>query len=703
MKILKQKYLYFSLMAICTVSFLAMSWTLYSHVIYKNTVIQTTRTRVQSEIDRIATEVNTHLDTVALSVQTAAGDFSAGKITEKDLEKELTKIAEGNKHIIKFNIIFSDSQGQPNATYPSVCSGPQGLKKDPWCDRGVARGAGWDEPVFDDAVKYYTSTLAIPLSVPASDTKTTAKTSGTIYIDISLFWLKEKMDSENLKKNISGIILSKKGYILYHPINDMVLNQSNIFDTLAINKEKNKNYDEQRQIMQNAVNGQSGSGLHMARTGESYWYFYEPIRKTGWALVVNFTKDTISLNGKNLRKQEILIALLLITFFTSLAALLLRLHDLQGSKKRQLWTVVIIFSLLSFITACFTWYLALAIPLKEYQQNKIVIDDPMSMNRFMDSSDKLSKDLYGKEPVFIPTGIYIQSLDFSSSNDITISGYIWQRYLKTSQVNIPRGFILPESKTMTITEAYRQNDSREEVIGWYFEATVRQSLDYSKYPFDHPNISLWLRHKDFMHNVILVPDLKGYRSLNANSLPGLQPQITLPGYTFSGTFFSEEPRIFNANFGVTVNAEQRRTTEFFYNIIIGRNFITPLVSKFFPILIVISMLFIVILSFSTDAVKQKNFGLSGMAIFGLIISFFFTTLLTQIDLRQQFKADSIIFIENFNFITYFILLLSTAQAFLFSAEKKIKFIQYEHCLIPKLLYWPIFTSLILAASLVYFF
>jgi len=115
------------------------------------------------------------------------------------------------------------------------------------------------------------------------------------------------------------------------------------------------------------------------------------------------------------------------------------------------------------------------------------------------------------------------------------------------------------------------------------------------------------------------------------------------------------------------------------------------------------MLFIVILSFSTDAVKQKNFGLSGMAIFGLIISFFFTTLLTQIDLRQQFKADSIIFIENFNFITYFILLLSTAQAFLFSAEKKIKFIQYEHCLIPKLLYWPIFTSLILAASLVYFF
>ena len=43
------------------------------------------------------------------------------------------------------------------------------------------------------------------------------------------------------------------------------------------------------------------------------------------------------------------------------------------------------------------------------------------------------------------------------------------------------------------------------------------------------------------------------------------------------------------------------------------------------------------------------------------------------------------------------------QAFIFSANKKIKFMQFEHCLIPKLLYWPIFTGLILIINLAYFY
>ena len=115
------------------------------------------------------------------------------------------------------------------------------------------------------------------------------------------------------------------------------------------------------------------------------------------------------------------------------------------------------------------------------------------------------------------------------------------------------------------------------------------------------------------------------------------------------------------------------------------------------------MLFLVMLSFTSDAEKQKNFGLTGLAVVGIVVSFFFSTLLTQIDLRQQLTADGIIFIENFNFVTYLILLLSAVQAFLFSANKKIKFIQYEHCLIPKLLYWPIFAGLILIISLAYFY
>jgi len=294
-------------------------------------------------------------------------------------------------------------------------------------------------------------------------------------------------------------------------------------------------------------------------------------------------------------------------------------------------------------------------------------------------------------------------MEFSSSNNIAISGYIWQRFTKGAHDNLPRGFTMPEAKSLNVSEAYRISDKKEEIIGWRFEATIREEFDYSKYPFDHPNISVWLRPTDFVHNITLIPDIKGYKYTNASALPGLQTRLALPGYIFAGTFFSLDPRTGNTNFGKPAKGSEIRYPELYYNILIKRNFITPLVSKFFPVLIVISMLFIVMLSFTADAEKQKNFGLTGLAVVGLVVSFFFSTLLTQIDLRQQFNTGGIIFIENFNFITYLVLLLSAVQAFLFAAGKKIRFIKFEHCLIPKVLYWPVFTGLVLFVSLVYFF
>jgi len=714
MEDIKQNKLYIVFFAVCAVSFLFVVYSLMHHIQYKNWVIQDAKKAVQSEADRIAVDINKNFLDISISLDAIAKDYEAGKLKDQEVVKKLEKFSKGNSNIIKSGVIFTPSAGEENTGYKpffyerkdskmqplQVASSPDYLNE-PWYIRSMAGKAGWEEPFFDEAARNGTVTFSTPIY--KKDAAGKKASAGVLYINTSLDWLARKMESLKLEKNDFGIILSGKGTILYHPLSHIVLGHSTIFDVLAANKTNTGNHENQRQIMQKAVNGESGSGYITTRNGQSFWCFYRPIPSTGWSLVVNFMKEAVPINSKALRRQQICLALGLIIFLTSLAAIRLRLYSIHISKVHRLWWIAIIFSILCIMAACFTWYLTLATPFSEYQQNKIVIDDPVSLNRFLASSSKLSQELYGSAPVYIPTGIYIQSIDFSSSNNIAISGYIWQRYAKTSQGSLPRGFIMPECKTMTVSESYHLDAGEEEVIGWYFEALIQQSFDYSKYPFDHPNIAIWLRHKDFIHNIILVPDLKAYQFMNIIAHPGLQTRLTLPGYAFKGTFFSYDPRMINTNFGLASIKREARAPELFYNIIIRRNFITPLVSKIFPILIVISMLFIVILSFSTDAVKQKNFGLSGLAVVALIISFFFTTLLAQVDLRQQFRSDSIMFIENFNFITYLILLLSTFQAFLFSAEKKLWFVRYEHCLIPKLLYWPIFSSLVLAVSLVYFF
>jgi len=713
-KIDRSRQVFICLAALCVTSFLFVSVSLYGHVKYKQKVLCLAKKSVQQEADRLSEEIEKGLSGISTAVVSVKDDMAAGKLNDKGISKRLEDIAESDPNIIRSGIVYiTPSGGDGTGEAPrSVCyerkdnkvrpvqdAGSYDYSEEKWYKNALLNKAGWSEAYFDDAVKNHVAVFSMPVH-GAVGIKNSEAPQGVLYVALSLSWLREKMDLLTLGKKDFGMVLSKTGSVLYSQVRDIVSANSNIFTLIESGKGDNKNYERQRSIVQKAVNGESGAGYATARTGQSFWYFYRPVPSVGWSLVINFIEEAIPFDGKALSRQKIGIALGLVVFLTSLAALLLRRRD---TGEYGLWGISTVFAVLCLAAACYTWYQALSVPLSEYQRNKNVVNDAVSLDKFVSSSSKVLESAGGKKPVFIPTGIHIQSLEFSTANDIAISGYIWQRYAKDEHDGIPRGFVLPESKTLSVSEAYHFNEGKEEVMGWYFEAVIRQPIDYSQYPFDHPNVSVWLRHKDFVNNVFISPDIGGYQTANAAMLPGLQRRLALPGYSFFGTFFSHEMRMTNTNFGLHGDKKEMRSPEIYYNIMIKRNFITPLVSKFFPIFIVIAMLFIVLLSFSRDTEKQKNFGLTGLAVVALVVSFFFSTLLTQIDLRQQFNAGGLIFIENFNFITYFILLLSAVQAFLFVSGKRIWFIQYEHCLIPKLLYWPVFAVLVLAVTLVYFY
>ena len=94
----------------------------------------------------------------------------------------------------------------------------------------------------------------------------------------------------------------------------------------------------------------------------------------------------------------------------------------------------------------------------------------------------------------IKTGIFIQSLNFSNSNEVSITGYIWQHFKDGQRDSIQLdsaevGFILPEQVNtggdIEPREIYRLKKGDSEVVGWYFEATLRQPFNYNNYPFDH--------------------------------------------------------------------------------------------------------------------------------------------------------------------------------------------------------------------------
>ena len=130
----------------------------------------------------------------------------------------------------------------------------------------------------------------------------------------------------------------------------------------------------------------------------------------------------------------------------------------------------------------------------------------------------------------IPTGIFIQSLKFVSSSEVNLTGYLWQRYtdgLNDAFKPAPGevGFILPEQvqtgNDIDPREVYRIRQGEEEVIGWYFEATLRQPFDYFYYPFDHKTVWVRLWPKDFAGNVVLVPDFEAYKATGRKDVFGI--------------------------------------------------------------------------------------------------------------------------------------------------------------------------------------
>ena len=169
----------------------------------------------------------------------------------------------------------------------------------------------------------------------------------------------------------------------------------------------------------------------------------------------------------------------------------------------------------------------------------------------------------------IPTGIFIQSLKFFNSTEVNLSGYIWQRYsdgVHDALKPAPgvAGFILPEQvqsgDDVEPREVYRIRQGDEEVIGWYFEATLRQPFDYFFYPFDHKTVWVRMWPQQFARNVVLVPDFSAYRATGLSDVFGIENEIVLGAWERENTFFDFKPTCYDTNFGIKIGCEPDKPT-----------------------------------------------------------------------------------------------------------------------------------------------
>ena len=298
----------------------------------------------------------------------------------------------------------------------------------------------------------------------------------------------------------------------------------------------------------------------------------------------------------------------------------------------------------------------------------------------------------------VETGIFIQSLKFFNSTEVNLTGYIWQRYQNGLQDDIipgpgEVGFILPEQVDSSFDprEVYRIRTAYEELIGWYFEATLRQPFDYATYPFDHKTVWVRIWHRQFSSNIVLVPDFQAYLATGPADIFGIEEAIVLDAWERENTYFDYKLSNYDTDFGITNYIGQQGFPELHYNFVVKRNFENAFIVYLLPLFLVAMLLYAALLTISGSEDLSKRLGFNTSGFIGGCSALFFVVLLAHIQLREQFVGSAIVYIEYFYILMYGLLVAATANTYLFSIRPKrwCGFILYRDNILVKVGYWPV--------------
>jgi len=78
-------------------------------------------------------------------------------------------------------------------------------------------------------------------------------------------------------------------------------------------------------------------------------------------------------------------------------------------------------------------------------------------------------------------------------------------------------------------------------------------------------------------------------------------------------------------------------------------------------------------------------------------------MLSQSSLRSEINVERITFLENFHLITYFMLFYMAVTTFFFIGSNVPSILEYEGCLLSKILYWPLITGLVMMSTIIYYY
>jgi len=703
-----------------------------------------------------AAVIEARLRALMPETQAIADDLGSGKLKSNDLIARFEQVLRDHPLVYGVGVAYEpNAYAEDTRLYaPFVVSRGEGATKriqieetldytaftERWYVEPLLNGAMWTEPhaakTGETLAEY-----AVPFYRPGDDPDQAAPI-GIVYASYSLAGIRQFLGAIDV--NISGYqyVVSGEGRFIMHPRNDLVRAGKTTFD-LAWGSDDIAMYS----LAIQAVKGERGYIDHVdAVSGESAWIAYEPIPAAGWSVASVQTKGHLSdVNEERRNLLHMVLATLLAMVF--LTAFVCRLWPFTVTIA---WTGAVLISVYCALAVGVIWVVAIEFPMDNGDVSESIVNRS-KLERYLDDYNREAVRLKAETPAFVPTGVFIQSIEFVSSTNVNVTGYVWQKYWKGVHRGISRGFVLPEADEPVIKEVYHHmlngqsglvNDGDKavafsvsdplaafafgppddsvcenpddatkgeptprdcsELIGWYFSATLRQNFSYERFPFDSQDVWLRLWHQDFDSNVVLIPDLGSYEFTNPAALPGVEEDFVLPGWTPKGAGFEYRRHGYNTNFGIDRYVGQEDFPELYYSVHITRKFLGPFVLHFLPQFVVAMMLFMILLMGSKEGDKAKWLGFASKDVLRACSVLVIVLIFAHTALRRTLFSASLVYLEYFYLVLYLSCIFISFNSILFATGKG-RLIQYEDNLLPKLLFWPVVTNAIFAITLFSFY
>ena len=459
----------------------------------------------------------------------------------------------------------------------------------------------------------------------------------------------------------------------------------------------------------NATN--SARYITKEKTGQSLWLHNHVIDKGSWSIatVIEAGVDFDDIKDKN--QTWLVFVMTTLGMLVVYAMLILRVRDGQT---REYWQLVVISSVLSVAAIGIIWGVQLNTP-KPHENNNAMIRDESALYHAVAQKEHHYNIGSARGSVthipILALGLRIDSIDVSDAGALSLIGLVW---LKNTNCAEAQWLSNPANRCPSLDDIKLEFPEAEKIkleshinnpssVVKRFSMEINFPIRSSIYPFERGVVPIRVTTAGYNNPYRLVPDLSAYGMMNPLTKPGLSEELILKGWNIYQSYFSYQQWLNTAKYTKGDELYDAELTELYFNIEVGRKFLSPFIADMVPIMVITALLFLVLMTMTKNEEHMSELGFDASTMLGYCSGLFFVLTVAHVYLRESLNIDSIAYIEYFYFMMYFMILSISASAILFSSRFQQRFMTHEDGVVVKILFWPTIFVITLVFTFISFY